>query len=166
MTTKPRTADTPSRRAMIGALAALPIASVPAVAGIAGASPLRGLIDVAIVDLTVDCGAAALPGAHRPIYWCEADPIRPRQPISLGCCNRRSQIPNPHDLLLAHCVPPSTKSKVRFNGLISQNDANFGAQACRDQGREARKRKVWPTGTFVRFFGELIGKAPYVCAAQ
>jgi hypothetical protein len=45
MTTNPKTADTPSRRAMIGALAALPIASVPAVAGIAGASPLRGLID-------------------------------------------------------------------------------------------------------------------------
>jgi hypothetical protein len=42
MTTK---LETPSRRAMIGALAALPIASVPAVAGIAGASPLRGLID-------------------------------------------------------------------------------------------------------------------------
>jgi hypothetical protein len=45
MTTKSKIPDTPSRRAMIGALAALPIASVPAVAGIAGASPLRGLID-------------------------------------------------------------------------------------------------------------------------
>ena len=30
---------------MIGALAALPVASVPAIAGVAGASPLRGLID-------------------------------------------------------------------------------------------------------------------------
>jgi hypothetical protein len=45
MTTNPKIPDAPSRRAMIGALAALPIASVPAVAGIAGASPLRGLID-------------------------------------------------------------------------------------------------------------------------
>jgi hypothetical protein len=42
MTTK---LETPSRRAMIGALAALPIASMPAVAGVAGASPLHGLID-------------------------------------------------------------------------------------------------------------------------
>jgi hypothetical protein len=45
MTTKSKIPDTPSRRAMIGALAALPIASMPAVAGVAGASPLRGLID-------------------------------------------------------------------------------------------------------------------------
>jgi hypothetical protein len=36
---------TPSRRAMIGALAALPVAGMPAIAGVAGASPLHGLID-------------------------------------------------------------------------------------------------------------------------
>jgi hypothetical protein len=42
MTTK---LETPSRRAMIGALAALPVASVPAIAGVAGVSPLHGLID-------------------------------------------------------------------------------------------------------------------------
>ena len=41
MTTKPN----PSRRAMIGALAALPVAGVPAIAGVAGASPLHALIE-------------------------------------------------------------------------------------------------------------------------
>ncbi|WGJ13772.1 hypothetical protein QEV83_13915 [Methylocapsa sp. D3K7] len=45
MSTKPETADTPSRRAIIGALAAIPVVSVPAFAGVASAPPLLGLID-------------------------------------------------------------------------------------------------------------------------
>ena len=39
------TKTNPSRCAMIGALAALPVAGVPAIAGVACASPLRGLIE-------------------------------------------------------------------------------------------------------------------------
>jgi hypothetical protein len=45
MTTEPKTPVTPSRRAMIGAIAALPVAGVPAFAGVASTSPLLGLID-------------------------------------------------------------------------------------------------------------------------
>jgi hypothetical protein len=39
------TKTNPSRRAMIGALAALAVASMPAIAGVAGASPVLALID-------------------------------------------------------------------------------------------------------------------------
>jgi hypothetical protein len=48
MTMKPKTSDTPSRRAMIGALAALPVASVPAIAGVAAMDdpdPIFALIE-------------------------------------------------------------------------------------------------------------------------
>jgi hypothetical protein len=89
MTTKSKIPDTPSRRAMIGALAALPIASMPAVAGVAGASPLRGLIDAHRVAFDAFCQATdrenELEEAYKEAFPPEEVPFVPSL-LDAGSC--------------------------------------------------------------------------------
>jgi len=103
MTTKSKIPDTPSRRAMIGALAALPIASMPAVAGVAGASPLRGLIDAHRVAFDAFIQALdredELKGAYKEAFPPEEMPFVPSLLGAGGGCGMQNGLERSKEII-------------------------------------------------------------------
>ena len=79
MTTKPKTADTPSRRTMISALAALPVVSVPA---IACAASMEGQDDPIFALIEIWKSAKAKDDEAYEIYNRISDEVGPWDGVS------------------------------------------------------------------------------------